>query len=80
MLPDYALKNCWYLCELEENIVAEDAVEPDWSRVPEAKREMVKARWVESNTTKTVTRTNMWGPQIAWFMRFYRITVLGESA
>lgn len=41
---------------------------PDWSRIPEAKREMVRVRWQEAHTIVTPpTPLYLWGPQIPFF-------------
>lgn len=65
----------WYLCDLADGF--ERPEEPDWSRVPEAKREMVRERWNASQVAPVV-RTYLWGPQIEWFARQpqHSVTVL----
>ena len=51
-------------------------VEPDWTRVPEAKRETVRARWRAAN--ETAERWQLWEPQIPMYRRLgYGVEVEG---
>lgn len=64
----------WYLCRVEDSSVDD---EPDFSKIPEAKREMVRKNWLAKQ--KPVFETvNLWGPQISFFQEqpYYKITVL----
>lgn len=72
----------WYLCDITEDADDGSSAEPDWSRVPEEKRETVRARWVASRCTRVTSRVNLWGPQIAFFQRQpgYRVEVIDEAA
>lgn len=63
------MRKKWYLC-----IVEESDEEPDWSRVPEDKRDRVRSRWRESNVDSDVFR--LWGPQIPFFDNQYDVEVL----
>jgi len=66
------LEDKWYWCTIEE--IDEDAVAPDWDRVPEEKREAIRARWEAKNTVKDSFR--LWGPQISFFQKFYKVVVI----
>lgn len=56
----------WYWCSVTDEADRPD--EPDWSKVPEGRRETVRARWLES-AKPTPKRWKLWGPQIAWYQR-----------
>lgn len=64
----------WYWCDVLD--ASEVAEEPDWSRVPEAKRAIVRQRWLEK--AAPVQRTQLWGPQISFFqsLPYYTVTVI----
>ena len=69
----------WYECDVVDGFEA-DIAPPDFSRVPEAKREQVRARFEVALLEKAKpTRWLMWGPQIPWYQRQpqYRVTVHG---
>jgi hypothetical protein len=68
----------WYWCDVVDD--AERPEEPDWSRVPEDRRETVRARWVES-AKPAPKRWKMWGPQVAWYSRQpgYHVNVIGAA-
>ena len=69
-------ENRWYLCSLQDTSVTA-VEEPDWSRVPEAKREQVRNTWLAKQ--KPVTeKVYLWGPQIEFFqsLDYYRVQVL----
>lgn len=53
----------WYWCEISE--APHD--EPDWSKIPEEKREMVRERWEKAN--RITARWKLWGPQIPLYQR-----------
>lgn len=55
----------WYLCEL----TLLEVEEPDWSKIPEARREMVRAQWIARQAIAP-QRVKLWGPQIHIFERF----------
>lgn len=69
----------WYWGEFTE--WDEDAAEPDWSRVPEEKREIVRRIWQER--VAEVSRWKVWGPQVEMYQsgkppyHNVRVTVLG---
>ena len=65
----------WILCELTESMLADDAVKPDWSRVPEAKRTEVQARWRAKNEQQVSSTVYLWEAQIPFFRRFYKVEV-----
>lgn len=67
-------EDLWYLCKVEDSFIED---EPDFSKVPEAKREMVRRNWLAKQEA-VVETVNLWGPQIAFFKRqpYYKITVL----
>jgi hypothetical protein len=69
-------EECQYLCEVADGY---DADEPEWERIPEAKREVVRERWL---SRLPVSRWHLFGPQIPWYMRQrkFRIKVLGRCA
>lgn len=71
LIPMPKYEERWYSCVIHEEIADESKSEPDWSRVPESKREAVRARWEASRKTMVVTRVNLWGPQIPFFQRQY---------
>jgi hypothetical protein len=60
--------------------------EPDWSRVPQFKRDEVRARWIERHAIRHEGKEDdlwwVWGPQIALYEAHagYRIRVHDESA
>jgi hypothetical protein len=66
----------WYECEVEDGF--SDEVEPDWSRVPEAKRDTVRDKWRAAHVKTETGRWLLWGPQLPWYQRQkpYRITIL----
>ena len=53
----------WYWCEITED----EREEPDWSKVPEERRAMVKERW--DAVEPTTKRWKLWGPQIPLYQR-----------
>lgn len=58
----------WYLCDIVDRFELESLQEPDWSRVPEAKRERVRASYEKARDEKLKpSRWLMWGPQIPWY-------------
>lgn len=63
----------WYLCKLTDR---SELVEPDWSRVPEARRESVRSAWLDKQLPKAEP-VHLWGPQIAFFasLPYYRVEV-----
>ena len=67
----------WYWCNLVDGYEAEN--EPDWSKVPEDRRERVRTAW--QNKTATAQRVKLWGPQIAWYQRQpkYAVSVRGPA-
>jgi hypothetical protein len=71
-----AFESRWYLCELGDTSIGVE--EPDWSRVPEPKRETVRARWLAANAQRRVERVHLWGPQIPFFARqpYYDVRVV----
>jgi hypothetical protein len=73
-----ALQERWYWCEVVDD--ADRPEEPDWSRVPEERREIVRERWGQQTTPEPV-RWKMWGPQIAGYRRQpgYHVTVVGPA-
>lgn len=70
MSMDHPFAARWYDARITETIPS-DTPEPDWSKVPEAKRAMVRERWHAAQYTESVTVTKLWGPQIAFFRRQY---------
>lgn len=64
----------WVLCELME-VVCEDE-EPDWSRVPESKRELVRSRWQAGHAKAVTSQVYLWWDQIEFFSRQYRVRIL----
>jgi hypothetical protein len=69
----------WYWCILEDSSAVEARAEPDWSRVPEIKREMIREKWLKMNEPKPYSeRVKLWGPQIPFFMKqpYYTVQVL----
>lgn len=71
----------WYRCRVTSTWADEAKPEPDWSRVPEAKRDVVRAKWEASRMQTEDGEWLLWGPQIAWYNRRpnYRVTVLDVS-
>lgn len=65
----------WVWCEFRET---EDA-EPDWSKVPEGRRKLVKDRWDSAHVQ--VSRWLLWEPQIPLLskMEGTTITVIGPK-
>jgi hypothetical protein len=79
---DNDVKPIWYWCQLEDASEAAGIPEPDWSRIPEAKREMVREKWLLANAPKPLTeRVQLWGPQIPFFAAqpYYKVTILEEA-
>lgn len=69
----------WYLCGVVD--AEERPEEPDWSKVPEDRRAMVRGNWL--SVQKSVAKVwKMWGPQIEWYNRQpgYQVTVIGPAA
>lgn len=64
----------WYWCDVVDRYERE---EPDWSKVPEFKREAVRQRWLAG--AEEPMRCQMWGPQIGWYQRQpnYTVSVVG---
>lgn len=60
----------WYDCEITEEI-SDEVPEPDWSKVPEQRRALVRQRWELSRLKIVVTKVKLWGPQIPFFRRQY---------
>jgi hypothetical protein len=75
LLPKYDYPEMWYLCELTEKVESETP-EPDWSRVPESKRELVRERWKASQIHEVTSKVYLWGPQIPFFARQYTVRPL----
>lgn len=63
----------WYWCDLAE--VPDE--QPDFSKVPEDRREIVRERWLNS-TLAAAQRCQLWGPQIETISRHpaYEVTVI----
>ena len=57
----------WYPCYITDE--QDRPEEPDWDKVPEERREMVRQRWAEQAAPKP-RFFKLWGPQIP----FYRNT------
>lgn len=69
-MPD--LTDGWYWCDITEP----RGDEPDWSRVPEERREVVRQRWLATNVE--TRRWKLWGPQIGFFAAQYAVSVIGR--
>lgn len=69
-MPPY--EHRWYLCEVRE--VEEEDI-PDFSRVPDDKRQMVEARWRERLAAQKPERWLLWGPQIDGYARMPGVTI-----
>jgi hypothetical protein len=79
---DIVTDSAWYWCDIVDRFLLEELAEPDWGKVPEAKREQVRTRWEASREEKLKpTRTKLWGPQIEWYSRQpqYDVTVIGAA-
>jgi hypothetical protein len=63
----------WYRCTVTDSRV--DAEEPDWSKVPEAKRDAVRDKWRAAHLKEETTTWWLWGPQIAFLQKFSHIVV-----
>jgi len=63
VVSDHYYNERWYWCEVTE---ADEP--PDFSLVPEDRRDMVRHRWELANEP-TPRRWKMWGPQIPWYLR-----------
>jgi len=73
MMPE-----AWFWCDIVDT---EDRVEPDWSKVPEDRRALIRQRW-EANTTPAPKRWKLWGPQIHMYLKMpgiASVVVVGES-
>lgn len=71
-----------YWCDFVDGFLAEEVQAPDWDKVPEQKRAMVRQRFEASVAEKLKpTRWKPFGPQIPWYMRQpkYRVTVIGPA-
>lgn len=55
----------WYWVEVWE---LKESEEPDFSKVPEARRSAVLERWREKQMKKPPKHWRVWGPQIAMFL------------
>jgi hypothetical protein len=68
----------WVWCEVTDD--AERPEEPDWSKVPEERRETVRARWLASSAPAP-RQWLMWEPQVAWYNRQpgYRVVIIGPG-
>lgn len=66
----------WYPCLIEDRSGLE---EPDWSRIPPAKREQVRQQFF-ARTKVPAEPWLLWGPQIPFFQRYplYTVTVLAQ--
>lgn len=76
------MTEAWYWCDIVDRFLLEELAEPDWSRVPEAKRDRVRANLEAAKAEKLKpTRTKLWGPQIGWYQRQpqYDVTVVGPA-
>lgn len=77
-MSDY--EPCQYLCEIVD-AYDDETTEPDWSRVPEFKREQVRQRWQQGQMEKLKPeRWHLFGPQIPFYQKQskYRVTVIGR--
>lgn len=54
-------KAAWYLCSLQE--VDEAKVAPDFSKIPEQRREVVRQKWLSQNLAPA-QECLLWGEQI----------------
>lgn len=66
----------WYWCLITDD--DERPREPDWSKVPEAKREVVRVRWF-SKAAPPIRRFKLWGPRIPMYSRMPGLTVQVEG-
>ena len=69
----------WMWCDVIDEFEMETVPEPEWDKVPEFKREIVRARYQAARLEKLKPiRCKMWEPQIPWYQRQpqYQITVL----
>lgn len=69
-------RECWYWCDLLDLEAVPE--EPDWSRVPEERREAVRTGWQRRSQPKP-QRVKLWGPQIPIYQSrpYYRVEVIG---
>lgn len=65
----------WYWCRITE--ADPEHEEPDWDRVPEEKRALVRQRWQERGLV--TKRWKLWGPQIPYYQRTPGMTVVVEG-
>ena len=73
------LEDKWYWCDIVDRFLLDELVEPDWSKVPESKRRMVREKLDAAKAEKLKpTRCKLWGPQIPWYQRQpqYDVTVI----
>lgn len=61
---DEVFETRWYWVDVWD---VEPSEEPDFSRVPEARRDEVVARWRERQMKRRPKRCRMWGPQIPMY-------------
>jgi hypothetical protein len=59
----------WYICEFTEDL----REEPDWTKVPEERREMVRSRWDAYEPPMELWK--LWGPQIPSYKRLKNVVV-----
>lgn len=72
----------WYWCDLTDGYELDELVEPDWSRVPEDRRERVRENWRRGQEKMLQPqRVQLWGPQIPFYLRLpkYRVSVIGVA-
>jgi hypothetical protein len=62
----------WYTCELEER---SEQVMPDFSKIPEEKREMVIQGWKNRQGVAS-EEWQLWGPQIPMYQTLMNVRVL----
>lgn len=67
----------WYDVELVDGFEADEIAEPEWNKIPEAKRATVHQRWEAARAEKLTPHwVKMWGPQIPWYARQPKFQIL----
>ena len=67
------MREGWWWCDITED----EREPPDWDKIPEDRREMVRARW--DAVAPTTKRWKLYGPQIPLYQKCddISVTVIG---
>jgi hypothetical protein len=66
------MENHWYWCEIKE---ADETAMPDFSKIPEEKRQLVKDRYFNKINNTPGVMWQLWGPQIELYQAIKTMSV-----